>query len=392
MAVASVACGRKTQSEARPPSEAKPASEAPAAESKLEPSSKGAGAGLNSGAGAAPTVEGEQRLPVQFPAVTLTAAVGQQAFAPPEPWLSSALELGVDQQVISLYAAQVEATGAERSTLKSSSGARWTVPNSLVVVLPTAAKVRPGDLVLTHWPQGDSWIRAVVVDGSPEAPLVRYVDLPLDEPSGWGQREQTLSAGSFMKLEKPGQAGTTAACRRSAAPGPAGASPAGAGAAAGESSAGGAAAAMRPAADDKWRRVLVIRTTDSLVLGLGFAGKLGSFARQDCVLIPPGKKLEPGALAQAPQRGVFVPVRILGVGGALSEAASRSAEASAAPQPATADSAPPGAAASAAPAAAAKAPQATAPGRVRVQISGVAAGKGASQVWEVPSLDLALAL
>lgn len=364
LAISSVACGRTTHAEERPPTQPAPA-EAPLAPSAERPAS--------SPSGVAPTVEGAQQLPVQFPAVTIQAAAGQHAFAPPEPWLTSALELGVDQQVISLYAARIEATGPERSTLKSSSGAHWTVPNSLVVVLPATAKVKPGDLVLTHWPQGGSWTRAVVVDGPPESPIVRFLDLPLDEAAGWGTREQALSAGSFIELDKPGQPGTTAACRRSAqAPVDAEPKP----------------AAQQPAPSERWRRVLVIRSTEALVLGLGFAGKLGSFPRADCVLIPPGKRLELGALAQAPLGGVFVPVRILGVGAPISAAARRQgAAAAAAPSAALS---PGSSSASAAPSApAAEAPPTTAPGRVRVQISGAAAGQAASQSWQVPSLDLA---
>ncbi|MGE0326084.1 MAG: hypothetical protein AB7S68_27395, partial [Polyangiaceae bacterium] len=141
------------------------------------------------------TVEGKHELPVKFPAVKPEFEVGQRVLAVPQNWLETALELGVEQQVISLYDARVAALGAEKSEVKSLSGALWSLPNAMIIALPTAAKVKPGDLVLTHWPQGGSWMRAVIVDAAANTIKARLLDVALNERAVWGTRALDLEQG-----------------------------------------------------------------------------------------------------------------------------------------------------------------------------------------------------
>ncbi|MEZ4231207.1 MAG: hypothetical protein R3B89_18665 [Polyangiaceae bacterium] len=289
------------------------------------------------------SVEGQHELPVKFPAAKPAFTVGQRALAVPQSWLDNALAQGVDGQVISLYDASIEALGAERSKVKSQSGASWTIPNALIVALPPAAKVRPGDLVLTHWPQGGSWMRAVVTDGPAESPQVRLLDVPVDEPAGWGKRSLNLDPGSFLPLDKPGQSGTTAACKQGAA----------------------------------WRRFLVIHTDADVLLGLGFGGKLASLPRAGCQLLPLAPKLEVGSSVKVPRGNEYLPATVLGVssGAVAPKQAPAQTEAKG-------DAAPP--APSKASVDAGDAPAVPAPGRVRVELQ-----VPPRLTLELPQLDVA---
>lgn len=218
------------------------------------------------------SVDGKHELPVKFPAAKPEFAIGQRALAVPQNWLDNALELGVDRQVVSLYDARVVALGPEKSEVKSASGALWTLPNAVIIALPTEAKVKAGDVVLTHWPQGGSWMRAVVVDAGGDATKARLLDVPIDEPAGWGTRALELERGSFLPLTKPGQSGTTAACKQGTS----------------------------------WRRLLVIRSDEESILGLGFAGKLLSLPKADCRLLPLARKIATGASVMVPWGNKYV--------------------------------------------------------------------------------------
>ncbi|MCA9642939.1 MAG: hypothetical protein H6718_17360 [Polyangiaceae bacterium] len=226
------------------------------------------------------TVQGKHELPVKFPAVKPEFEVGQRVLAVPQNWLETALEVGVEQQVISLYDARVTALGAEKSEVKSLSGALWSLPNAVIVPLPAAAKVKLGDLVLTHWPQGGSWMRAVVVDAAADATKARLLDVATNEPAGWGKRVLELEQGSFVPLSKPGQSGTTAACKVGTA----------------------------------WRRFLVIQSDADNVLALGFAGKLSSLPKTACRFLALAPKATPGASVWVPWGNKYLPATVRSAG------------------------------------------------------------------------------
>ncbi len=291
------------------------------------------------------SVPGKHALPVKFPAVKPEFEVGQRALAVPQNWLENALEFGVDRQVISLYDARIAALGAERSEVKSQSGGSWTLPNAVIVALPSDAKAKPGELVLTHWPQGGSWMRAVIVDGPPESPKARLLDVPLDEPAGWGRRTLELEAGSFLPLS-PGQSGASAACKQGT----------------------------------EWRRYLVIQSDADSVLGLGFGGKLESLPKGTCRFLPLAPKLELGATVQVPRGNSYVPATVLGVSSPAAPAKPKPAQ----PEAAHA-AAPP--APSQAPVEAGASHTETPPGRVRVQLQ-----LPPRSTLDVPRLDVASVL
>jgi hypothetical protein len=127
--------------------------------------------------------------------------------------------------------------------------------------------------VLTAWASGSGLQRAIVVEGgAPEKPKVRYLDMTLDNPSGWGEKEDSLPEGSFHVLTKPGELGTSLACKDGSR---------------------------------VLRWILVARAGDKL-LGLGFAGKMKVLDEKVCDAVPIAPKVKPGDAVRVPVLGAFV--------------------------------------------------------------------------------------
>ncbi|MEZ4373282.1 MAG: hypothetical protein R3B07_20835 [Polyangiaceae bacterium] len=343
-----LACRGGGHAEERPPSRPEKDGE-PKSDSKQQPEASPKPAKELS-------VEGKQELPVKFPAVKPEFEVGQRVLAVPQNWLENALELGVEQQVISLYDARVAALGAERSEVKSPSGALWTLPNAVIIALPPTAKVKPGELVLTHWPQGGSWMRAVIVEAAADTVKARLLDVALNEPAGWGTRALDLEQGSFMPLTKPGQSGTTAACKVGAA----------------------------------WRRYLVVQSDSESVLALGFAGKLTSLSKTDCRFLTLAPKLAAGASVLVPWGNKYLPATVRaasGEGGRTPTPTDKKPPAQAEARAGAAPPAPSQAPVASSPLAEAPVPGVDAPGRVRVELQ-----VPPRLTLEVPQLDVATEL
>jgi hypothetical protein len=187
-----------------------------AARPKVAPSASASAGKVAPTRSAAPLVmgEGASRIPFDFPAVPTTAAPKQFVLAPPRTWLDAALERGASRQAFIYYGAWMKTPGSTASALDTLTERTETIPNSLIVPIARGVRVGPGDIVLTAWASGTGMQRAIVVSGGSEAsPRVRYLDMTLDNPSGWGKKEDTLPENTFTKLEKAGQLGTTAACK-----------------------------------------------------------------------------------------------------------------------------------------------------------------------------------
>lgn len=197
--------------------------------------------------------------------------------APPRAWLDAALERGKNKQAFVYYGAWMKEPGATASELTTLTERTEVIPNSLIVPIPSGERVGPGDIVLTAWASGTGMQRAIVVSGGREnSPRVRYLDMTLDNPSGWGKKEDTLPENTFVKLEKPGQLGTTAACKE----------------------------------DGHHMRYIVTQLTEQRILALGFAGKLRAFMKSDCRLLPPRIHVAKGDRIFAPLVGRYVEAHV----------------------------------------------------------------------------------
>ncbi len=218
------------------------------------------------------------RLPVSLPEVNAPASAGQPVLAPPREILDAALDVSVDGQPFVFLAATMLEPGQDASVVGTKSGRRDLVPNALIVPLGgRAAKV--GDLVVTSWHSGSGLQRALVTDARDALrPTVRYLDLPLDSPTGWGRRTEAVAAGAFRVLE-PGAPGSTLACK----------------------------------SGKEWSRQVVISAVGDARLVVGFAGRLAVVKKADCRALALRPRLELGKEVFAPVRGLFVRAKLLGL-------------------------------------------------------------------------------
>jgi len=216
-------------------------------------------------------------LPFEFPSVVLAAKKGDFVLAPSKNWIDEAFIEGVENQTFIYYGAFLSAVGQKESKLRTLSGQNATIPNALILAVGRGGSANPGDVVLTAWASGSGLQRAIVVQGgSPTKPKVRYLDIDLENPSGWGQRDDELPEDTFRVLTRPDELGTTVACKDG---------------------------------ERKLRFVLVAEAGDKW-LGLGFAGKLRVLDRKECTPVPIVPKLKTGDKVFVPVIGTFVDAKV----------------------------------------------------------------------------------
>ncbi|HEY6726549.1 MAG TPA: hypothetical protein VI197_21085 [Polyangiaceae bacterium] len=224
--------------------------------------------------------QGDAKIPFEFPEVATTAAKGDYVLAPPRAWIDSGLEKGADKQTYIYYGGWMQRPGAAASELETLAKSVSVIPNSLIIAIPRGQTVVPGEVVLTSWASGTGMQRALVVEGgSKESPSVRYLDMSLDNPSGWGKRADTLPPNTFKKLTTAGEVGTSAACKE-----------------------GG-----------HRMRYIVTASQGGRVLGYGFAGKIAAFAQSDCTFLPLKPRFEEDDLVFVPVVGRYTKAKVLRV-------------------------------------------------------------------------------
>lgn len=224
--------------------------------------------------------QGEAKIPFEFPVVATAAAKGDYVLAPPRAWIDSGLEKGADKQTYIYYGGWMLRPGAAASELETLAKSVSVIPNALIIAIPRGQSVTPGEVVLTSWASGTGMQRALVVEGgSKESPSVRYLDMSLDNPSGWGKRADTLPPNTFKKLTTPGEVGTSAACKEGA----------------------------------HRMRYIVTASQGGRVLGYGFAGKIAAFAQSDCTFLPLKPRLEEDDLVFVPVVGRYTKAKVLRV-------------------------------------------------------------------------------
>lgn len=167
--------------------------------------------------------------------------------------------------------------GPAASLIETLPGQTSVIPNALIVPIPSGQRVSRGELVLTTWASGTGMQRAIVVPGgTPESPNVRYLDMSLSHPTGWGKREDRLPPNTFKKLEQPGEVGTTAACKE-----------------------GG-----------HHMRYIITARSGKRLLGYGFAGKIAAFDQDACELLPLSPRVREGAWIEVPVAGRYTRAKV----------------------------------------------------------------------------------
>jgi hypothetical protein len=256
---------------------------APREKPGAQPATSGAAASASVAASAsasAPAARAQNvsgKIPFDYPMVTTTARPGDYVLAPPRAWLDEALENGADKQPFIYYGAWLTAAGKSGSIVRTLPGPEEEVPNSLLIPIPKGESARPGDIVLTTWASGTGMQRAIVVEGEkPTSPQVRYLDLALDHPTGWGEKVDTLPPNTFHRLTRPGEVGTTVACREG---------------------------------KRYIQRIVTHRSGDKL-LGLGFAGQLKVVPAADCREVPLVPKVKLADRVFVPVLGTFTEAKV----------------------------------------------------------------------------------
>ena len=139
----------------------------------------------------------------------MTAAKGDFVLCPSRQFFDAAVEKGIDKTTFIYYAAKMLEPGTEQSTVRNLAGRQFSLPNQMIVPIPQGQKTKVGDILLSWWQSGSGMQRAIVVGGTETEPIVRYLDIKLDNPSGAGKKEGKLKPNSFYVLSKPWQIGST---------------------------------------------------------------------------------------------------------------------------------------------------------------------------------------
>jgi len=261
-----------------PPPRGEPAATTPVTSAAKPRASVAASASASAPEAPAPNVSG--KVPFDYPMVTTTARPGDYVLAPPRAWLDEALENGADQQPFIYYGAWLQAAGKAGSVVRTKPGPEEEVPNSLLIPIRKGESAHSGDIVLTTWASGTGLQRAIVVEGSEAtSPRVRYLDLALDHPTGWGEKIDTLPANTFHRLNEPGEIGTTLACKEGS----------------------------------RYVHRIVTHRSGDQVLGLGFAGQLKVFPVGDCREVPLIPKAKPADRVFVPVLGTFTEAQVVKV-------------------------------------------------------------------------------
>ena len=210
-------------------------------------------------------------VPYDFPKVSAQGQDGQFALVPSREFLDRAIADNGEGTYI-YYGATITTAASPESTVESLAGTSFTMPNSLIIPIRAGQTAKKGDILLGHWESGSGMQRAIVIGGTETEPVVRYLDIDYDNPSGWGQKDDTWKADRFTVLTEPWQVGTTTAC--------------------GEG--------------DERKHGILTASSGSRLLVSGFAGSISAHARTECVSLHPSGSFEDGSTVWVPVVGSYV--------------------------------------------------------------------------------------
>lgn len=199
---------------------------------------------------------GPGEVPFDYPTVATTAVAGDYVLAPSRTFVDDAFAETTSTFVF--YSRTMVEPGAVESTIDEIFE-EVTMPNSLIIPLPSGATAAEGDVLLTWWQSGSGMQRAFVVDAStPTEPVVRYIDIDLDNPATnidgvpYAEAEEALEADSFTVLSE-------------------------------EFAPGSAVAVLE---DGEYEHYQVINDNGSQLLLTGFAGRMAVADKADAVALP----------------------------------------------------------------------------------------------------------
>ena len=195
----------------------------------------------------------------------LTGDVGDYVLCPSRQFYDAALEKGPEKTTFIYYTATLVESNDETSKVTSLSGSTYSLPNELIIPIPKGQTAMVGDIVLTWWQSGSGMQRAIVVGGTATAPVVRYLDITYENPSGAGKKEDTLKPDSFVVLDGSMRPGTMVV--------------------------------VQEGTQHRVGRLLAM--DDESVLVDGFAGKLKRYDRSAADVMPLKPNLEAGDSAEA---------------------------------------------------------------------------------------------
>ena len=224
----------------------------------------------------APSTRAPGAVPFEFPTIATSAKQNDFVLAPSKGWIEEAFEKGADKQPFIFYGAWMLKPGEKESVVRTLPGQRVTIPNAMIIRVGGGESAKTGDILLTAWSSGSGMQRAIVVGGSAKQPSVRYLDLELDSPSGWGKKEDTLQENTFHVLTKPGEPGTTVACKEG----------------------------------ERVTRFVIVNEAGGKLLGVGFAGKMKVLPRASCKNVPIAPQTKPGDTVWVPVIGAYTEAKV----------------------------------------------------------------------------------
>jgi len=193
------------------------------------------------------------KIPVDFPSVEkVKASKGDFILCPPELWIKQGFEKGANSVSYIWYGAIMDQPGTNISKVLSLTNSGMYIPNSMIIPIRRGEKVRPGDIILTHWQSGSGMQRAIVVGGDEREPVVRYLDLDYDNPAGVGKKDDKCKVNTFHKIIKEFEPGTSIAVKEGSS----------------------------------YAHYRIICEESGKILALGFAGRIKTFNKKDCIPIP----------------------------------------------------------------------------------------------------------
>ena len=204
---------------------------------------------------------------------------GDYVLCPSRQFYDAAVKNGVDRTTFIYYAAKLVEAGETESRVANLAGREFEIPNQLIISISPKQECKKGDILLSWWQSGSGMQRAIVVGGTKTEPVVRYLDIKLDNPSGWGKKEDTLKPDSFALLNKQWQIGS----------------------------------AVRFENGRQKKHGLIMALSDDHVLVREFAGKMSCHDRGKVTPVPIVPDVVAGDIAMAAWHGSFKPVTVIKV-------------------------------------------------------------------------------
>lgn len=209
-------------------------------------------------------------IPFDYPTVPTTAKKDEYVLVPSADTLAAAVKDGGENSSFIFYSATMVEPGEVESVVKDFMG-EYTMPNSLIVPVPSGESVETGDVVLTWWQSGSGLIKGIVEQGG-TAPTVRYLDTFLTE-------SEVLTTDSFHKLSETLEPGISVAVNE-----------------------GG-----------EYSHAVVINVAGDKVLVMGWAGMMEVVKKSDVKIIPPTIEVAVGDVIMAPVIGTYQEVTVTAV-------------------------------------------------------------------------------